>query len=512
MKRIISIAAAVAMIFGAASCQKDLAGREGDCTVSFCMEIPDDVVTKAEMSDGSTVDQLIWEVYSESSDRPVYEGVINEFSTNSAGKKQFTLELKLVTNVKYDLLFWAQKKETGYYSTYDLRNVSTNYKVYDHTTGSYVFAKANDETRDAFYGSRLDFVPTGIATNETVTLKRPFAQINFGATQEDWDNAQPFIEGVGLQSKFELTNVPTSLNVMDGSVSGSETVTFDYSLCPASESNYTNNNIRYGSLTYAWIGMNYIFAPKEKSTMNNVTGSFVHKGNNTSSALVKSVPNVPFRQNYKTNILGQIFTGGNTFNVIIEPGFISPEPYDHPNYNIIDPIEKVIEKGGTFSLTGDMEISKSFILGNGAKVVINLNGYTLRYTGGDILFRCGAGEWLTIKGDGKIEANGYIASTGGRLVVEDGVFTTSDATLFQSNGGTLIINGGTFQSEPYNDVYYTLNKIDNTDGTITVNAGRFYKYNPAESYTEPNGPVSFIPYDRKVTRDGDWYVVSYVNE
>ena len=159
-----------------------------------------------------------------------------------------------------------------------------------------------------------------------------------------------------------------------------------------------------------------------------------------------------------------------------------------------------------------MEISKSFILGNGAKVVINLNGYTLRYTGGDILFRCGAGEWLTIKGNGKIEANGYIASTGGRLVVEDGVFTTSDATLFQSNGGTLIINGGTFQSEPYNDVYYTLNKIDNTDGTITVNAGRFYKYNPAESYTEPNGPVSFIPYDRKVTRDGDWYVVSYVNE
>ena len=87
----------------------------------------------------------------------------------------------------------------------------------------------------------------------------------------------------------------------------------------------------------------------------------------------------------------------------------------------------------------------------------------------------------------------------------------SDATAFQAYGGEVEIKGGTFQSEPYNGIYYTLNKIDDGTGTITVNAGRFYKYNPAESYTEPNGPVSFVPYDRKVTVDGDWYVVSYGN-
>lgn len=514
MKRIISIAAAVAMIFGAASCQKDLAGREGDCPVSFCMEIPDDVVTKAEMSDGSNVDQLIWEVYSESSDRPVYEGVINEFSTNSAGKKQFTLELKLVTNVEYDLLFWAQKKDAGHYNTDNLKNVYRVRGNYNEAQGGYIWGKANDETRDAFYGTRLDFVPTGIATNETVELRRPFAQINFGATKDDWDNAMPFIEGTGLSSMFKLTNVPTTLNVMDGTVSGSETVIFEYEKFPNSEYKYGYNTISYNHVEYAWIGMNYIFAPKEKSTMNSVIGSFVHKGNDASSALVKSVPNVPFRQNYKTNILGQIFTGGNTFNVIIEPGFNNPDNFDKPNYNIIDPLEKVLEKGGTFSLTNDLEISESLRFGSEAKVVINLNGHTINYTGGDILFRCEAGQSLTIKGNGTINANGYIATTGrlgGWIIVEDGTFVTSDATTFQAYGGEVEIKGGTFQSEPYNGIYYTLNKIDDGTGTITVNAGRFYKYNPAESYTEPNGPVSFVPYDRKVTVDGDWYVVSYGN-
>ena len=50
------------MIFGAASCQKDMANRKGESTVSFSVEIPDEVVTKADISDGTAVNQLIYEV------------------------------------------------------------------------------------------------------------------------------------------------------------------------------------------------------------------------------------------------------------------------------------------------------------------------------------------------------------------------------------------------------------------------------------------------------------------
>ena len=58
MKKIISLAAAAAMIFGAASCQKEhTAGQEGDCKVSFNVVIPDEVVTKGDISDGKTVDE-----------------------------------------------------------------------------------------------------------------------------------------------------------------------------------------------------------------------------------------------------------------------------------------------------------------------------------------------------------------------------------------------------------------------------------------------------------------------
>ena len=52
MKRIISFAAALTLIFGAASCQKDnLAGKEGDSKVLFSFELPEETATKADIAD-----------------------------------------------------------------------------------------------------------------------------------------------------------------------------------------------------------------------------------------------------------------------------------------------------------------------------------------------------------------------------------------------------------------------------------------------------------------------------
>ena len=54
MKRIISFAAALAVVFGAASCKKDdLASKDGDVQVVFNFEIPQEVATKATMAEGS---------------------------------------------------------------------------------------------------------------------------------------------------------------------------------------------------------------------------------------------------------------------------------------------------------------------------------------------------------------------------------------------------------------------------------------------------------------------------
>jgi hypothetical protein len=181
MKRIISFAAALSMIFGAASCQKEnLAGKEGDSKVTFSFQLPEEAVTKANISDGSLVDEIIYSIYV--GEDIMYSGKIQK--KNGA----FTLEQDLVTGQTYDLLFWAQKKGPNddhnyYYNTNSLKNVHAHY--WDGRKN------ANDENRDAFYGARIGFKATGIATSETVKLYRPFAQINFGSSPTDWEKAQP---------------------------------------------------------------------------------------------------------------------------------------------------------------------------------------------------------------------------------------------------------------------------------------------------------------------------------
>ena len=88
-----------------------------------------------------------------------------------------------------------------------------------------------------------------------------------------------------------------------------------------------------------------------------------------------------------------------------------------------------------------------------------------------------------------------------------------DDLIYASEGGKIIINGGTFKSTTPD---WTLNCKDRSTSTITVQGGRFYKFNPAVANTEhgsgvgvaPAGKTEIIvPADYKVVQDGDWFEV-----
>ena len=515
MKRIISFAAALSMIFGAASCQKELTpGQEGDCKVTFSVEIPEDVATKAAyMSDGTTVNDLVYEVYV--GDEVMYEGYV---SPTSKGSRQFSLELNLVTGQTYDLLFWAQKapkNENGdldhnyYYNTDNLKQVYAHY--WDGRKD------ANDENRDAFYGARIGFKATGIATSETVKLYRPFAQINFGSSPTDWEKAQPFIKNGGLKSKVVMTSIPTAFNVYTGDVtSDRKTITFDYALCPASETTYDNNHIRYNDSDYGWIAMNYIFAPKAESAMDEVEASFIHDKNDENSELVKEVINVPYKQNYRTNILGEIFTGGNKFTVVIEPGFANDPIENYPDYILAEPIFFAFENGGTVTLSEDVTLPSN--IRTNKDVTINLNGHTINYRAYNgeseslIMARIEKGGRLTINGPGAINSNGYIASAneGSKIFVNGGDFKAY-TTAFQSNGGEVYLLGGTYEENSVPaEPKYLVNYIDSQvgKGTISISGGTFKGFNPSDNNAEnPQVDFTAIGYQTVDNQDGTYTVV-----
>ena len=157
--------------------------------------------------------------------------------------------------------------------------------------------------------------------------------------------------------------------------------------------------------------------------------------------------------------------------------------------------------------------------------IIDLNNKNISLpedTVGDGVFHIQAGGSLVIDGEGiingvgKNDYNMAIWADGGNVTINNGTFTNEGAEgkdlshfdlIYAKNGSVIEINGGTFICQTPR---WTLNCHNTNPGTIIVKGGRFYKYNPAESYTDENGieSTNFVAPGYKVVQDGDWFIVN----
>lgn len=207
--------------------------------------------------------------------------------------------------------------------------------------------------------------------------------------------------------------------------------------------------------------------------------------------------------------------------------FKDNKPVKSPEYilEIID--QELIVNGQTVTPVSFTKLSAD-IINETAEVittptVFNLNNHTISIpndTAGDGVFRVKEGGELTIDGNGIIDGVGNnewniaIWADGGKVIINNGTITNKGATstndsthfdlVYAKGNGVVEINGGTFIAETPK---WTLNKRDNDPCEIIVKGGTFYKYNPAETETEPGGVTSFVAEGYKVIQDGDWYTV-----
>lgn len=301
MKKILIFIAALGL-FAAASCQKEKAvvipieGEEATAVISIA--IPEDIATKV-YSDGTSATKLQYAVYRADNGEFLFENQ-EELTINL--KRE--VEIRLVKNYAYDIVFWAQHPDAPYTFSASAKTVTVN----DYTSG------ANDEKRDAFYQLVEDYVY--VPTTTTVELYRPFAQINFGAS--DYAEVTALLGDDCMTSKAAITGLPNVLNVLDRTATGSVDATFTATAVPAqSGEKLTVNGVEYG-----YVSMNYVLAPQEKAVLGKVTGTFYYNNDNVSL----EVANVPYQRNYRTNIIGEFFTGPAHFIVEIIP------IYDEPAY------------------------------------------------------------------------------------------------------------------------------------------------------------------------------------
>lgn len=333
MKKILSFAFALAAVSFAVSCNKETAATVETETVTFSIELPGAIQSKA-IADGTKAVKLLYATYTEGGKllESLSKTDINNaelIEVNAEGKKAAEVNLRLVKDIKYHVVFWAQSENCTAFE-FDWKENKT-------MTVSYEGA-ANDDLRDAFYAVVNNVVfynnvgypmgdIEGVSQNcSTVSLKRPFAQINFGAS--DYDSVTEYYTPESIAEKmtsaFACTSFPNTLYLLTSEVKGSAPANFKAAQIPSETTVLT-----VGDVDYRWVAMNYILAPKKDEVSTNlykVTGTFTYKdeNNNTEKPDIDRsivVNNVPIHKNYRTNILGNFFTVETPFTVIVEEAF-----------------------------------------------------------------------------------------------------------------------------------------------------------------------------------------------
>ena len=487
--------AATAMSVLAIACAKEpVAGVAGDgetTEVSFNVEVPGETVVTKGISDASTTDELICQVFLNDGNYTPVPELTQKVAVDAATHKA-KVEFSLVKGNKYAFIFWAQASGTDYYETSDLRSVKMNVNN----------VKANEPKMDAFWATATQ-TATSTPSKNNIIMYRALAQVNFGAVLP----AQGRADAVTVtKSTISMKGVPDTFHPFLGGKStaceGSVDITFV-------ENATIDENLTVASVDYSYLATAYVFAPKSDQKLTDAKATFTMSTGKTTSI---SVPNVPIQGNYRTNILGDLLTVGATFNVKIDSEFKGVD-------KTYDAVSSSLEKGATVTLSNDYSVAKKstgVCIAVGVTSELNLNGKNFSNVNGATANKAALqvhGK-LTINGDGEVYCEGgavnnaIIVEQGGHLVINGGTYNVGKASSKKSNAtiyvegpdidgrsGTVEIHGGTFKAEAGEDgtTSYVLNQKDAiTTACFTVYGGTFIGFNPA-NVNEAHGAItSFV--------------------
>ena len=336
MKKLLYCAVALATVLFA-SCQKENFEQTANGnTVTYTVEAPGTLQTKA-IADGTNVDELIYEVWYGS--EKLFQSSTSMAVDPADGKNKAKVTLELVNDQTYTVLFWAQVAATDAYDTDELTAVA-----YAKAADEYL---ANDESLAAFYA--VDTVTDGVAANSTVLLKRPFAQVNLCTLNERAPEKNPADYSIALvNSKMRVDAVPTTFNVATKEVSNYVAVEFGYNEVPSDPSTITVNGQEY-----YYAGMNYVFAGANLTLTYDIQTSL--NGSTNYATVNNTISEVPVKENYRTNIVGNLLTSKTDYEIIVDAEFAGHEeiPVVDPTMDAIAAAIANAEEGATIVISGE---------------------------------------------------------------------------------------------------------------------------------------------------------------
>lgn len=498
--------AAMAVLAGA--CAKEQVGpSDGETTeVSFNVEVPGVSVATKGISDAASVDELVFQALLQHkyTDPETNKHVTEYIPVPELTKvvpvvdKKASITASLVKGQFYQFIFWAQKKGTGYYNvnTEELSNIDLRTITLDYTN-----VKTNDEFLDAFYA--VEGPMKGRELSSDVKLKRALAQINFGSEKSNRQDAKI------SKASITLKNVPTTFYPLlagtrsaCGNISEQDIVLFD--------NDVMSEPLSVNSVNYDYLATTYVFAPKKDQILVDASATFNFESGRT---ITVKAPNAPVKQNFRTNIIGNLLLANAEWNVTIDPDFLIGDI-------AYDAVSAGLAKGTTVTLSEDYKVLKDNWAGinipAGVESVLNLNGH--RFANEDNGKTADAKSALVVKGKLTINGDGDVfcegnterkpdvekqpsntcisVLEGGHLIINGGNYSVGtdvdnkcNSTIYVENvgkAGKVEIYGGTFtNAQGSNGHSFVLNQDDQlTEKCITVYGGTFIGFNPADNTSD----------------------------
>lgn len=464
MKKLFYCVAAFATVFFAGSCQREnLEPVAGNGQVTFTVEAPAALQTRA-IADGLNVNELIYEVWLTNDNEPAQKLYQATTTMKVEGtQNRATLTLDLVNDQKFTVLFWAQVANTGAYNTDDLKAVS-----YAKTEYS-----ANDESLAAFYGvAYVDdcqhVSASGDNVSSEVTLRRPFAQLNIGTLTQE----KPYKIEV-INSSVTVTGVNTEFNVAtgDASAEAQSPMTFAMAAAPSDPSTLTVND-----KPYRYAGMNYLFESDNVEVEYNIETSL--NGSTTLSTVTNTISEVPLKENYRTNIIGNLLTSEVDYEIVVEAGFYIPaEDIEVVTVSSAVELTEAIEAAATDGtetnikleddinlndlLTRSTESAAKLTISATKNVVLHLNGKTLYGTSN-----------VTGKNFEMIDVRGNLTVADGTVTAEflgENMGWGASTNVFNiTAGGVLNLNNVTVKNLGGSDMAFVAHLNNWGDATLNV--------------------------------------------
>ena len=290
------------------SCQKEQGGNsEGEVSTSFVLHLGENG-TKS-VSQANLVDRVYYEVWDDSFQMRLFPTEENQENFVPVEGSVAQVDIKLLKDQTFNIIFWAQNSGCNVYSWSDLKNVSVDYAG---------FTSNNKDIYDAFYAVEQVY---SNGKDKTVYLHRPFAQLNFGTDNMDTSLGEIAI----LSNSVEVSEVATSFNTLLGRSNADSYISNVVFSAPqgglVQQEREDKKDLSAGNANYYWVAMNYLLIPSTTDASVVVNAQFTTQFGTVSH----SINNVPLKKNHMTNIVGDLFTNDASIKVVVVPVFLKPD-------------------------------------------------------------------------------------------------------------------------------------------------------------------------------------------